>query len=231
MIDRRKLLGEAVERCMREIYSYAQPKVDFDEFLEENKKFIEKEKEYYDIPREERPKYQEYMGPKPYEFYYIPNKVMKEICGSYVSAYKIDSQQNLLDIIEILKNYFKEPIVDKYIEEYTDEYGNNHPGHRGYDHPDNLEKELVKIFKEYDSSATSDEMAEKAVEKVNSFFDMAGDFFNWNHDLNSFNMSVYLGASPNSNKEAVIENWKKYRGKNIEIDEKIYEDFEEEFYA
>ena len=41
-------------------------------------------------------------------------------------------------------------------------------------------------------------------------------------DLNSFNTNVYLGASPNSNKEAVIENWKKYRNKDIEIDESKY---------
>ena len=40
-----------------------------------------------------------------------------------------------------------------------------------------------------------------------------------NQLLNSFNVSVYLGASPNSNKKAVIENWKKYRNQDIEIDE------------
>ena len=48
---------------------------------------------------------------------------------------------------------------------------------------------------------------------------MAGNFYNWNRDLNSFNMSVYLGASPCSNKDTVIENWKKYRNQDIEIDE------------
>ena len=48
---------------------------------------------------------------------------------------------------------------------------------------------------------------------------MAGKFFRWDRDLNSFKMSVYLGPSPNSNKKAVIENWKKYRNKDIEINE------------
>ena len=42
-------------------------------------------------------------------------------------------------------------------------------------------------------------------------------------------MSVYLGPSPNSNKEAVIENWKKYRNKDIEIDESKYNDEYEEY--
>ena len=32
---------------------------------------------------------------------------------------------------------------------------------------------------------------------------MAGNFYNWNRDLNSFNVSVYMGPSPNSYKEAV----------------------------
>ena len=51
---------------------------------------------------------------------------------------------------------------------------------------------------------------------------MAGKFYNSHWWLNSFNTTVYLGASPNSNKEAVIENWKKYRNKDIEIDESKY---------
>ena len=52
-------------------------------------------------------------------------------------------------------------------------------------------------------------------EKFFEFLDMAGNFFNWNGDLNSFYMSVCLGASPNSNKQAVIDNWKKYVDKTI----------------
>ena len=48
---------------------------------------------------------------------------------------------------------------------------------------------------------------------------MAGNFFNWNRDLNSFNISVYMGPSPHTNKETVIKNWKEYRNQDIEIDE------------
>ena len=68
MITRRDVLIEAINKCMKEIYSYVQPKVTWEEFIEENKKFLEKEKEYYSIPEDKRPSYQEYMGPKPYEF-------------------------------------------------------------------------------------------------------------------------------------------------------------------
>lgn len=56
---------------------------------------------------------------------------------------------------------------------------------------------------------------------------MAGEFYNWNRDLNAFNTTVYLGPSPNSNKQDVIENWKKYRNKDIIIDDSIYENEEE----
>ena len=54
------------------------------------------------------------------------------------------------------------------------------------------------------------------------FLDMAGNFYVWNYELNSFNTEVYLGCSPSSNKEKVIENWKLYRGKDILIDESVY---------
>jgi hypothetical protein len=54
-------------------------------------------------------------------------------------------------------------------------------------------------------------IAEDIEKIVHDFFDMDGEFYTWNHDLNSFNTTVYLGPSPCSNKERVIENWKIYR--------------------
>ena len=145
---------------------------------------------------------------------------MKDIVDSYIDAYKIDNHQNLLDIIEILKDYCKKPIVDKYIEDYTDKYGNHHPGYRSYDHPDNLSKEINKILIGIDeTNICFEDMANEIQNKCFEFLDMAGEFFEWNGELCSFNTSVYLGASPNSNKENVIENWKKYRNQDIEIDE------------
>ena len=137
----------------------------------------------------------------------------------------MDHQQELLDTIEIIKSYCKEPIVDKYIEGE-----NGFPGHRGYDHPDNLEKELqTKLREKAGFSVTNtgiENLSKELQDKFFEFLDMAGKFYNWNRDLNSFNMTVYLGPSPNSNKQAVIDNWKQYRNKDIEIDEKqIKEDY------
>lgn len=216
MITRRDVLVDAIDKCTRELYSLAQPEVNYDDFVEENKIYLEKEKEYFSLPKDNRPPYHEYMGPKPYEFYYLPREVFKEVADSYVDAYKLDGKQELLDTIQILKKYCEDPIVDKWIEGNDDE-----PGHRGYEHSDNLREEIYKYL---DSNFTGVEFinAEILKDKFFEFLDMAGDFFNWNSYLNTFNTYIYLGGTPSSNKESVIENWKKYRNIDIEIDESKY---------
>ena len=220
-MTRRDVLADAIDKCIRELYSLAQPSVDYDDFIEQNKKYLEKEKEYNALPKNERPPYREYMGPKPFEFYYLPKEVFKEIADSYVDAYQFDDKQNLLNNIETLKNYCQEPIIDKWIERNGDE-----PGYRGYEHPDNLVKQLTDLIP--DSGFDKSAVAESVQNKLFEFLDMAGEFFNWNSYLNGFNTHVYLGGTPNSNKEAVIENWKKYRNKDIEIDESKYKEEEDD---
>lgn len=242
MIDRDDVLSKAINDCLKELYTLVVPKVTWEEFKEECKIYSEKYKKWEserktNLKLDKKSK-TECIGPAPYEFYFLPREIIKDICDSYVYAYKIDSQQELLNTIETLKNYCKEPIVDKYIDDWTDETGFHHPGYRSYDHPDNLKKELQKIFdneilpdickqynKQYNLQTTGIESSvSKAYSQIfqNKFFeflDMAGKFFNWNRDLSSFNVSVYLGPCPNSNKEAVIKNWKEYKNQDIEIDE------------
>lgn len=205
MLTRCDIIEKAFIECLVKLYSLVQPSVSWEAFKEENKIFKEKEDEYEAL--QEKPPYLEFVGPKPFEFYYLPKDIIEDVCNSYIYAYKLDEQQNLLDTIEILKNYCKEPIIEKYIED-TD----GGPGYRGYEHPANLEKELENVLDDED-------LAEYFQNTFFNFLDMAGEFFNWNRDLNSFQTSVYLGPCPSSNKEAVIENWKKYRNKDIEINE------------
>lgn len=233
MITRDNALCHAADDCVKELYSFSQPSIEWDEFVKENKIYSEKYREWelyihskherdrnpedWEFQKRKHPDWEEKsitecIGPRPYEFYYLPAEILKDVVANYVRAYKMDSQQELLDTIEILKNYCKEPIVDKYIDDYTDENGDHHPGYRSYDHPDNLEKELEKILH---NTSTVRIIQDKFFE----FLDMAGKFYNWNRDLNAFYQSVYLGPSPNSNKEAVIKNWKEYRKQDIEINE------------
>ena len=257
MITRDDVLSQACVDCMKDLYSFAYPKVTWEDFKKENEVYNKKYKtwENFDKAFQEKDKnpeiwlqYQstfkdwenksitECIGPKPFEFYFLPREIMKSICEEYIYAYRIDLQQELLNTIDILKDYCRKPIVDKYIDEHTDENGDWHPGYRSYDHPDNLEKEIKKKLEESpiisvppsNKEEYYTELSEKLQDKFFEFLDMAGNFYNWNRDLNSFNMTVYLGASPNSNKEAVIKNWKEYRNKDIEIDE---EQIKREYYG
>ena len=221
MITRNDVLSQAVNECMKELYSLAVPHVEWKDFIKECEIYSnlykeweafnsacssrdehpdewEKIKEKYKSLEWEGKSIKECIGPKPYEFYYLPKEIMKDICDSYVYAYRINQQQELLDTIEILKNYCKEPIIDKYIE--------------GKNGDPNLQTVGIE-------SAVSTLYAQTFQNTFFEFLDMAGNFYNWNRDLNTFNMSVYLGASPCSSKEIVIKNWKEFKNKDIEINE------------
>lgn len=237
-MTRHEVIDQAITQCMKELYSYAIPHIEWEKFKKENEVYSNKYKiwENYQnyfyskdknpelwlqykssFPDWENKSVEECIGPKPYEFYYLPQEIMKGICDSYIYAYKLDEKQEFLDTIDILKEYCKNPIVDKWIEGPIYKDGTQAPGHRGYGHPNNLEKEITEIL----GPETEDNPyhVHKICNKFFEFLDMAGNFYNWNSELNTFSVNIYLGASPNSNKEAVIENWKKYRNKNIEIDE------------
>lgn len=222
-MTRKEVLAQACEQCLQELYSKVQPAVSWEDFVKQNREYSKKYNEWhikYNQSMGNEPSLKEYCGPAPYEFYYLPRQVLKEVYDSYVSAYKLDAQQNLLDIIQILKGYCLDPIVDKYIE---GENGSH--GYRGYEHPNNLEKELIEICEQHSHEPVN--MAKEIQDKFFRFLDMAGEFYNWNSELNAFATEVYLGPSPNSNKEAVINNWKQYRNKNIEINESIYDEEED----
>ena len=197
-MNRQKVLEEAVNKCMKELYSLAQPKISWEDFIEENRKYLEKEKEF-------EKKNKEYLEPKPYEFYYLPNEILEDVTNSYIYAYKLDEHQNLLDIIEIIKNYCNHPLEDK---------------------QPKLEEELTEIVP--DSILGKSNIVLSIKNKFFEFLDKIGKFYKWNSELQAFNMSIYLGASPSSNKESVIENWKKYRNIDIKIDE---EQIKREYYG
>lgn len=232
-MTRHEVIDQAITQCMKELYSYAIPHIEWEKLKKENEVYSNKYKVWKNyqnyfyskdknpelwlqykssFPDWENKSVEECIGPKPYEFYYLPQEIMKGICGSYIYAYKLDEKQELLNTILILKDYCRHPVVSKYIEK-----DGNNPGYRGYENPDNLEKEITKILGP--EAEDNPYHVHKICNKFFEFLDMAGNFYNWNSELNTFSVNIYLGASPNSNKEAVIENWKKYRNKNIEIDE------------
>ena len=225
MITRSDVISKASMDCLKELYSKAQPSVDWDDFMQQNKDYSKKYKEWEEKRRKgEILSIEEFCGPRPYEFYYLPKDVFKEIVDSYVRAYELDAQSNLLDIIEILKGYCNKPIEEAYVEESDGET------RRGYIHPLSIQEWIAGILRGYYDDSECNDHTTVAKELCGEFFhylDKAGKFYCWNHDLNAFNMAVYLGSSPCSNKETVIKNWKQYRNKTIYIDESIYIEDEE----
>ena len=222
MITRRDVLEKASMDCLKELYAHAQPTVDWDDFMQQNKDYSEKYKQWEQMTN--RPPIKEFCGLRPFEFYYLPKEVMKEIADAYVRAYEIDKHAELIDIIEILKGYCNKPIEEAYVEESDGER------RRGYIYPLPIQEWIAGILRGYyDDSECSDHstVAKELCEEFYHYLDKAGKFYSWNMDINAFNTTVYLGPSPNSNKEAVIENWKKYRNTEITIDDSIYEEEDE----
>lgn len=240
-ITKSDVVGKAVDNCMKVLYSLAQPHIDWDEFVKENKNYSNKYKaweRYYELSKkesltkEELKEFSVYpnkwkdksledcIGPAPFKFYYLPRNILTEVVNNFVYAYELDQHQQLLDTIHILKDYCEKPIVDKYIKKED--------GQLEYNHPDNLKKEVTKLLNiyfhnfDFDLSAIAED-----IEKVFfDFLDMAGNFFYWNGYLEAFNCAVYLGASPYTNKQEVIDNWKKYRNQTIKIDDSEYDNEE-----
>lgn len=244
MLTRTNVLNKAIDECIKELYSLVQPHVEWEDFRKECKIYSNKYKTwgqfihlYFKIKEEtlteeelkvystfpvkdwEGKSIEECIGPKPFEFYYLPREVLSEIINSYVYAYKIDSHQELLDTIQILKDYCNNPIIEKYIKRKD---GN--PEYKGYEYPDNLEKEIQHIIKKDYPDINELELSSECISKFFKFLDMAGKFYVWNGDLSTFYTSIYFGPSPSSNKEMVIKNWKIYRKQDIKIDESKYKE-------
>lgn len=228
MITRNDVIGKAADECMKELYSFVQPSVTWEDFLEENRIYRKREEEWNNLPKENKPKMVDYCGPLPCDFYYLPKETLENTVDSYKYAYKLNGRQELLDTIEILKKYCKDPIVVDYSKE------EDGVERKGYKRTDNLETVLNTFIKPFLKESKHIDNLYDMVDEINisaelqrkffNFLDMAGNFFKWDSDLNKFYGAIYLGACPSSNKETVIENWKKYRNTDIEIDESKYKE-------
>lgn len=175
--SRDDVLAEAVNNCLDAMYRASYPSITLDELQAEAKKIDPKDRD----------------EAKLFNRHYLPHNIHTAILEDFAEAY--DLKSHLPVIVDILKDYFKNPIVDKWIEGV-----NKHdPGHRGYDHPDPMPEEHREVAEKY--------------------LDMANEFFNWNRDLNSLYFNV-CNVSPCSNRETV----EKWYHENGDPDFKIPED-------
>lgn len=164
VVSRDDVISEAVNMCLDLMFRASYPSITLKEYREQHDKMTKEERNEAQL----------------YNAHYLPWNAYEAIKEDIADAYNFKSP--LPDTIEVLKNYFKEPIVDAWVEGRDE----NDPGHRGYAHPEPMDEETYKV-------------AEK-------FLDMANEFFNWNRDLTAFYFNV-SNYSPCCNRETVEKWW------------------------
>lgn len=139
-MNRSDLLSKAINECLQEMYSKAQPPMDFNELNRKCEAKEEYDKDYW-------------------SHHYLPQNEYEDILESYMDTYNIKCQWK--DHSQIMINYLMEGgTKDKWIEGHTGEDGFKYPGHRGYENTpkisdligvDNAEKvrELMETCKNF----------------------------------------------------------------------------------
>ena len=204
MLDREEVLSQAVYDCYREMFAKAQPMADWDALNAEYKAGkIDEKKD----------------GPV-YDRHYLSHEEFQYILDKYMDAYHIKSDWD--DYVEIVEKYLSEGgTKDKYIEEHTDEYGNHHPGYRGYEKVPPLKEHIYDIiYGEYDGNGEiAEAVTEDVVNKVMELIATCKNFYCLNMDERKFRNTICMGATPSGNKETVKQWWKDHYDIDIEIEE------------
>ena len=200
-IRREKIIEQAYNECLQEMYAKAQPPADF-------KKLVEDVKEGKITDTDKEPIYsQHYLSHE--EFEYIRNK--------YIEAYGL--KNNWEPHINIVKGYFiGEGKKDIWVEGKTDINGIKHSGYRSYENVPHIKETVSKILKE-ELGEDNELIAKKISHTIIQYIDNCKEYYNLDVEKQSFSASIALGCSPSSNKDSVIEYWKK-QGKEFEIKEK-----------
>lgn len=116
------ILNEAIERCLDEMYRYAQPSITFEEIKQLGFKEVSETRK-----------------PQPiYQRFYLSNEEYKIIEEKYIDAYKLCDHFNEHCEL-IMRDMEKGCSKDKYIKETDDT-----PGYRGYESVPSLDNEIGK---------------------------------------------------------------------------------------
>ena len=196
-ISRRKIISNAIDACLREMYQKAQPPADIDEYV--------KKVESGEINDNTRP----YI----YQRHYLSNKEAKYIADKYLSAYRMNDEWT--SNIDLLLSDLKEGCtINKTIPEYTDENGITHPSYRGYDNKAPLNDCLNDILKKHDIN--DDNLAKALTNEVMLYIKERQEFYRFDNEHTQFTWAVMLGSCPTSNKKDVEEYWES-QGKPVNI--------------
>ena len=204
MLDRDKVLGKAVDDCLREMFAKAQPAADLDNINEEYKAGkIDEDKD----------------GPV-YDRHYLSMEEFQYILNKYMKAYRVNCEWD--EDVEFVEKYLTEGgTKDKYIEGYTDKNGNHHPGYRGYEKVKPLKYYIKKILdEEIVNGEICEDVTDKVVNKVMELISDCKHFYKFNADEQKFRNTVCMTCSPTGNKETVKKWWKDHYDVDIEIEER-----------
>lgn len=202
MLNRDSVINKAIKDCLEEMYQKSQPAISFYQLLEDSKSGkISKDENFY-------------------EQHYLSEEEFKYIIDKYEEAYAINPTWN--DNIDFLKEYLeKGGLKDKYIKEYTDEYGNFHTGQRVAEEVAPLKDYINEIiYDEYDGNGEiAERVANDVTNKVFEIINNCQKFYKFDkNDIEKFTFSM-LNWGPCSNKDTVKEYWKS-KGVDIEFEDR-----------
>ena len=200
-MNRTEIIEKAINECLAEMYSKAQPPFDYMQMLEDYENGCEGLNE----------KYRDF-----YMRHYLSQEEYHEIQEKYIDLYRIHNEwkENADLMIDYLK---KGGTKDKYIPERVDEDGFKHPGYRGYEKVDPLKDYITEILTPFFSDCN--DLVDTITNKVFELMDNCKDFYCPNREEISFTFSV-VNYSPNSNKETVLKYWED-QGNPIEIYDRV----------
>lgn len=202
MLDRQKILDEAYERCMEEMYLKSQPSVSYKQLIQDFK----------DGKIEDSPK-----NPI-YNRYYLSQEEFIYIRDKYIKAYNIEEKWT--SNIEILEKYLTEGgTKDKWVPKRIDEDGFEHPGYRGYESVHPIKKQITE-FLMHNINGEYVELGDKITEIVMDNIRCCKNFYKFDREHSGFSASIALGASPTSCKESVEEYWREHGHPDFTIEER-----------
>ena len=202
-LEREDVLCKAYEDCIREMFAKAQPAADFDNIIEEVKAGkIDEEKD----------------GPI-YDRHYLSHAEFTYILNKYMKAYRINSEWN--EDVEVVEKYLSEGgTKDKYIDAYTDENGDYHPGYRGYEDVKPIRDQIFDVLGEDVSSDRRSQLADYIAKIVMNTISTCKNFYMFNIDEQKFRNTVCMRCSPTGSAETVKKWWKDHYDVDIEIEER-----------
>jgi hypothetical protein len=137
---------------------------------------------------------------KVYERHYLSSEEINYIVNKYINLYAIDNQW--VEHSDLIFKYLKEGGIKVVYENNKREYVNQDPLH-------NVIKQVL-----VDHDVLDTELLEDLINSVFNIIINCKLFYKLDKELQSFKNTIYLGASPCSNKESVIQYW---ADKNINI--------------